>query len=198
MRHLAPLLLMFFIGITSYSQVGINTTEPTTTLDVNGDMRIRGLRENENAIIAKKIVGVDDNGNFVEVEVDENLILENNRIRAINRREKIGDIPVLGLPVIDDLELIILPGEPNEDKSVIRITSLLGDAFISGIKAGEDGQTIWLYPVSGDINFIPNSLLSIFGNRIEANDNMVVKRYHMVKLMYDGTRQKWIIMQNAN
>lgn len=37
---------------TVYSQVGINTTNPTKTLDVNGDTRIRGLSNSENRTVA--------------------------------------------------------------------------------------------------------------------------------------------------
>lgn len=37
---------------TVYSQVGINTTSPTKTLDVNGDTRIRGLSNTENRTVA--------------------------------------------------------------------------------------------------------------------------------------------------
>jgi len=195
MKNLAPILIVLLLGFNSYAQVGINTTEPTSTLDVNGNLRIRKAdRSTDNDIVATRIVGIDDAGNIVQVEVDENLILENNRIRATNRILKIGDVPALGLPIIDDLDLVIWPGEPNEDKSVIRVQSILGDVIITGIAAGQDGQQIWLYPISGDITFLPNSLLSLFGNRIENNSNLVVQRYEMVKLMYDATRAKWIIM----
>jgi hypothetical protein len=68
--------------------------------------------------------------------------------------------------------------------------------IITGLVAGQDGQTIWLYPQSGDLTFLPNSLLSLFGNRIESNGNMIVQQYNMVKLMYDATRAKWIIMDH--
>ncbi len=183
------------ITISSTAQVGINTTEPTSTLDVNGSMRIRkASRTPAYDILATRIIGVDELGNLVEVEVDENLVLENNRLRSTNRILKIGDIPLIGLPIVDDLNLVIWPGEPNEDKSVIRIRSLLGDVIMTGLAAGQDGQQIWLYPVSGRITFWPNSLLSLFGNRIENNSNLVVERYEMVRLMYDATRSKWIIM----
>lgn len=195
MKKLAPLLIAVFCVSVAYTQVGINTTEPTATLDVDGTLRVRKAeRSSANNVIATRIIGIDDLGNIVEVEVDENLILENNRIRATNRILKIGDVPLLNLPIIDDLDLVIWPGEPNEDKSVIRVQSILGDVIITGIAAGQDGQQIWLYPVTGKITFLPNSLLSLFGNRIENNSNLVVDRYEMVKLMYDATRQKWIIM----
>lgn len=41
-----PLFFLLFIStLTSYSQVGINTTSPTAMLDVNGNMRVRAMSE---------------------------------------------------------------------------------------------------------------------------------------------------------
>lgn len=52
----------FFLAITlvSYSnaQVGINTTAPTNTLDVNGSTRIRSLSNTENKIVVANDQGV--------------------------------------------------------------------------------------------------------------------------------------------
>ena len=188
MKNLALFLTALLICSSAYSQVGVNTTEPTTTLDVNGTLRVRGVKNSES--IAQRIVGIDDAGNFVEVEVDENLVLENNRIRAVDQSTELGDVPILGLPIIDNLDLVILPGEPNRNKPVLRLQSLLGDMILT------DGQMVYLYPISGDLTLIPNSILSLFGNRIESNVNTTIPRYSMVKLMYDATRSKWIIMDN--
>lgn len=198
MRKFAPVFVILLMAFSGYAQVGINTTEPTSTLDVNGTIRVRGAKfsANNNDIIAKRIIGIDDEGNIVEVEVDENIILENNKLRAVNQILKIGDVPGLNVPIINDLNLVIWPGEPNDDKSVIKMNSILGNMIVSGLVAGQDGQQIWLYPVSGDLTLLPNSLLSLFANQIEQNDNMVVKRYSMVRLMYDATRSKWIIMDH--
>jgi hypothetical protein len=198
MKRLAPIFVILLMAFSGYAQVGINTTEPTSTLDVNGTIRVRGAKFSsyDNDIIAKHIIGIDDDGNMVEVEVDENLILENNKIRAVNQILKIGDVPGLNVPIINDLNLVIWPGEPNDDKSVIKLNSILGDMIITGLVAGQDGQQIWLYPVSGDLTLVPNSLLSLFANQIEQNNNMIVPRYSMVRLMYDATRSKWIIMDH--
>lgn len=35
--------VLFFYSLMGFGQVGINTTSPSTTLDVNGDVRIRSL-----------------------------------------------------------------------------------------------------------------------------------------------------------
>jgi hypothetical protein len=194
MKKFAPIFVVLLIGFQCFAQIGINTKEPTSTLDVNGSLRVRG--SNNSRTVATKIVGVDENGNFVDVVVAKNLILENNTIHAIDRHSEIGDIPVIGIPVVDDVDLIILPGEPNDDRSVIRLTSLLGDMTFTGLKAGTDGQKIWLYPVSGQLTIIPNSLLSIFSNQVEGSGLIITEQYRMIQLIYDGSRSKWIVMDH--
>lgn len=197
MKNLASLTFLLLIGYSSYSQVGINTTRPTSTLDVAGTIRVRGVKSDAllNPVQATKIVGMDELGNFVEVEIDENVILENNRLRAVDKVMEIGDAPELNLPILSDLNLVLLPGEPNTTKSVMRMNSIFGDMFLTGIMPGQDGQKIWLYPNSGDLTIVPNSLLSLFGNRIEGNGTIIVKQFEMIQLMYDAARGKWIPMK---
>ncbi|MBW2937574.1 complement C1q domain-containing protein [Aureisphaera sp. CAU 1614] len=47
------LLGMLFITITAFSQVGVNTTNPLTTLDINGNLAIRTVPVETNKDIAK-------------------------------------------------------------------------------------------------------------------------------------------------
>ncbi|MAO09041.1 MAG: hypothetical protein CL596_10040 [Alteromonas sp.] len=199
MRKLAPILVALFSCYFSTAQVGINTTEPSSTLDVNGTIRIRSLSEEpengELEYVAERIVGIDENGNFVPVEMGDNVVLEDNKLRAVDNVAKIGDIPTLGLSTINNLSLIILPGEPNEDKSVIKIRSLLGNSIITGLQAGQDGQQIYLYPVDGDMQLVNNSILSLFANRLQLTSGVInVKQYEMIRLMYDAEIQKWVVM----
>lgn len=198
MKKLAPFLVCLFLSISTFAQVGINTTEPTQTLDINGTLRVRGIKssqDNLNGPEAIRIVGIDDEGNMVEVDVADNIILENNQLYAINNKEKISDPFPINVPLISNVNLIIWPGEPNDDKSVIRITSLLGDTAITGIVAGQPGQVISLYPTDGDLYIYPNSILSLLSSQILSDTNtvIVVKRYEMIQLMYDGTFNKWVV-----
>ncbi len=198
MKKLAPFLVCLFLSIYTFAQVGINTTEPTQTLDINGTLRVRGIKssqDNLNGPEAIRIVGIDDEGNMVEVDVADNIILENNQLYAINNKEKISDPFPINVPLISNVNLIIWPGEPNDDKSVIRITSLLGDTAITGIVAGQPGQVISLYPTDGDLYIYPNSILSLLSSQILSDTNtvIVVKRYEMIQLMYDGTFNKWVV-----
>ncbi|GHC61219.1 hypothetical protein [Ulvibacter litoralis] len=198
MKNLAPFILLLAICFSSNAQVGINTIEPTATLDVNGGLRVRGVKNftESNNLEAKKIIGIDELGNFVEVEIDKNVILENNKLSALDRTVEFAS-STNNIPVLSDLNLILLPGEVNERASVIRMSSILPFMFLTGIMPGVDGQTIWLYPTTSDLTILPNSILSLFGNRIEGSTNFVVKRYEMLQLMYDGSRNKWIPMANG-
>ncbi len=202
MKILSPFNLYFlfflFFSVTCISQVGINTNEPTSTLDVNGSVRIRVMDSNESRPInATKIVGMDDEGNFVEVEMAKNIDLINNRLVVTDRILEMGG---LATPLIaaqnHNVSLRILPGAANHGRSIIRIETTIGDTEITGIEAAPDGTHIWLYAVSGKLTLAYNSPLSLPANRIERNDKMVAKQYEMLELVYDGIRGIWIVMQN--
>ena len=45
MKRIKLTLIVIFVCITSYTQVGINTTTPTNDLDINGGVRVRNLTE---------------------------------------------------------------------------------------------------------------------------------------------------------
>ncbi len=196
MKNVAPLLFFLFIGTSCFSQVGINTTDPQSTLDVNGTIRVTGIKSAYQDVEAVRILGVDEDGNFVEVEIDENLILEDNRIRANSRISRLGTIPTLNIGIAHNLNLIILPGEPNDDKKVIRLFNLAGNFDITGIAAGVDGQQIWLYPQSGRIRLLRGNAGSLPANRIQGTGMWTIFQYEMIQLMYDANIAKWIIMDN--
>lgn len=58
-------IICFLIFILSHSQVGINTTSPTATLDINGNIRIRQAKNLGSANSAKDSILVIDNSGFV-------------------------------------------------------------------------------------------------------------------------------------
>lgn len=185
-----------FISLSAYAQVGINTVNPTSTLDVNGDIRVRGLSEpNITEVIATRIVGMDDEGNFTHITVGDNIKLENNVLTAINKTLSIEDKLFTQTRLSNT---IVFPGEPNERPSIIRIknTSPGGNTEITGIDGGTDGMHLSLYPVDGRLILIPNSTESDPENRIESNSSMEALRYEVMELFYDGSRSKWIIMQS--
>lgn len=62
-RHITLVLILSYSTImTAYSQVGINTIEPTADLDINGDLRIRTV---PNTTTVNKVLVVDNDGNVL-------------------------------------------------------------------------------------------------------------------------------------
>lgn len=62
------LLLILFFPCLGFSQVGIQTTSPTATLDINGDLRIRTVNQVQREAAAKdSILAVDAIGNVQRV-----------------------------------------------------------------------------------------------------------------------------------
>ncbi len=205
MKNLTYLLPCLLFGVTGFSQVGINTTNPSSTLDVNGTVRVRSLGQDLEGPqvpperMAVSVLGLDEDGNFVKVTIGKNVDLINNEVIAIDRTLEMGDLPApFNATRVSNASLAVLPGEPNHGRSIIKIinTAGAGDTEITGIEAAPDGTHIWLYAVSGKLELVPNSTESLVGNRIEQNDKMKAKQYEMIELFYDATRGKWIVMQN--
>jgi hypothetical protein len=194
MKNLAPLFIALLFAFQSFGQVGINTTEPSATLDINGNIRVRKMNSSFTNSVAVKIVGLDEDGNFVEVDVDENVILEENKLRVVENRYRFANI-VLSVDDVNNLDLIILPGEPNDDKKVIRIISSNGDnVTISGIQAGEDGQTLWLFAYSGSLKLVGLDNASDPENQFLISGQITIQQYELIQLLYDAGLQKWLIM----
>jgi len=183
-----------------FGQVGINTTDPQADLDINGTVRVRQFANSlNNEIDGMMLVGVDEEGNFVQIEVGENIILEDNVLRVVENKYRITEVNLLST-IVNNLALVILPGEPNDDKKVVKLRNLLGlpgPFSVSGIEAAEDGQIVWIVAYDTNIKLLANDLLSLPQNRIMMNGNLVLQQYDMVQLIYDGTAQRWMVMSKS-
>jgi len=193
MKNVFLLIGVLLCVSQGFSQVGINTTEPAATLDVNGTLRVRDFKS-INETQAVKIVGLDEDGNFIEVDVDENVILKDNKLRVVENRYRSAATPIITGSTVHNYDLVILPGEPNDDKKIIRIMTSGGALDFSGIKAGEDGQMIWLMASSNKIKLLDTNPGSDPENQFLIGASIIVKQYGMVQLVYDATIQKWLVM----
>lgn len=180
-------------------KVGVNTTSPQETLDVNGTTKFRTT--NQTNVTTTKIGGLDANGVFREITVGSNLNLNNNVLSSTN-----GSKYTFGEITINDnsnseqnnVDLLIGTGGINAGKNIIRVKVLdnSGNLKLTGIKAGTDGQHVWLYPQNGKLKLKTNDEDSLAPNRIESNDKPGAAIYEMIEIIYDATRSKWIVMQN--
>ncbi|WP_151895209.1 hypothetical protein [Patiriisocius marinistellae] len=193
------LIIMFPLGLLS--QVGINTDNPQADLDVNGSMRI-GKRVMEN-IQAKKLLGVDENGMIIELELDDNIYIDGNKVRSDSRRSGIYRLPLINLSSLHDTGGIVWPGGTGEDRTVIRIENLSGDLLMTGIDMSvfstlmdAHGYTMSLYNVSGELTLKSEDSNSLNQNQFILGDgnDVSLKQYEMVKIMYDAFLERWVVM----
>ena len=197
MKNLAPLLITLLFAVQAFSQVGINTTNPTATLDVDGNIRVRHMFDSFTDAEAEKIVGMDEDGNFVMIDVGENVILEDNKLRVVENRYRFADITVLN-GNMNNMDLLILPGEPNDDKKVIIIyvedSFVGGNIVLTGILAGNDGQTMWLLAMDGSIRLVGLDDNSDPENQFLLSGQITIQQYEMIQLLYVISLQKWLVM----
>lgn len=190
MKKLALPLLLLFTGI-SFAQVGVNTTDPTTTLDVNGTFRIRNL-SGTGMGPSSGILGVDAMGYMSEVETGKNVMMNNNVMEAHNTYaiDRSTEAHITG--TIDNLS--VLPSGPVTGFNMIRVQTTSPVTFLTGIEAAPDGTTIVLYPTDGQLTLLSLNIGSAPENQIMPNSNLVILQYETAQLVYDGVMQKWILM----
>ena len=74
-------IVLLVMSAEAFGQVGIGTTDPQETLDVNGTVRFRTT--NQGAVTAIKIGGLDADGVFREITIGPNIKLDNNVLEII-------------------------------------------------------------------------------------------------------------------
>ena len=190
-----PQILAIFLATSfCFSQVGINTTTPSETLEVNGSLKVNNTAQG--TVTTTKIAGLNSTGNFRDIAVGTNLILQNNVLSSKSAIDHSFGTISFTVKKNLDVDLLLDAGELNEGKSIIRINNTAGDTEITGIKDGYDGQHIWLSPQDGKLTIKTLNTDSLVANRIELNAKPGCLVYGMIELVYDGTRNIWIIMQN--
>jgi hypothetical protein len=187
-------ILIFCLSFTSLlmSQVGIGTTTPNETLEVNGTLRVNTT--NQSSVTTTKLGGLDGDGTYREVIVGANLELKDNILNAKNGFDHSFGSITFTVKTNDNVDLLLGPGEANEGKTIIRVFNTTGKTEIMGITDGYDGQHIWLFAQDDTVDLIGGS--STPQNNIEGNAKKSAAQWAMIELVYDGLNSKWFIMQN--
>jgi len=134
----------------------------------------------------------------VMIDVGENVILEDNKLRVVENRYRFADITIIE-DEVDNLDVRILPGEPNDDKKIIRIHApdgLRNNIEITGIIAGDDGQNLWLMAMDGSIKLVGLSGNSDPENQFLISGQIFLQQYEMIQLVYILSLQKWLVMEH--
>lgn len=183
-------LVLFACGI-SFAQVGVNTTNPTSSLDVNGTLRVRTLTASA-TVPATLMVGVDSNGNLMEVDTGQNIELNGNVFAGNNTQTIDRSAPIVTATTINNL--VALPSGPVTGFNMIRVRTTLPITFLTGVEAAADGTTIVLYPTDGILTLLSLDIGSLPQNQIMPHVDLVIPQYQTAQLVYDADIQKWIKM----
>lgn len=187
-------------GQSIHAQVGVNTTTPQETLDVNGTVRI----QNTGTINSTKVLGNDSNGTVGTIDVGDNLTIINNTIHATGS----SDYGIINIPIIS-----IFPNQPHNNldlqlgganlfKTVIRITGPINNFVITGIAGGTDGRHILLLNMTTSNMILSNEALgSLAINRINTlggGPSENTSGQGAMELVYDGILARWLILDVRN
>jgi len=188
-----------FEGQIMQAQVGVNTTAPQETLDINGTVRI----QNTGTINSSKILGRDSNGTVGTIDVGDNVVINNNILHATGSSDY-GIINVV-IPSFFPGQLhhnlnLQLTGN-NLFKTVIRITGPFSNYEITGIAGGTDGRHIILLNMTTNNMKLNNEHLgSIAANRIDTlgSPSESTSGQGAIELVYDGVLSRWLILNVRN
>lgn len=187
-------LFGFFL---SFGQVGINTTSPQATLDINGDLKIANTAD---VTTSNKLLGICDDGYVTNVKVGTGLSLSGNELNALGDGDptiyKIAHIPMnttMSNQNFNNLNLDL--SGLNKNKVIFRLVAS-HNYTITGITGGIDGRHLIIYNSSA-VNLTIDSMsgLSSPMNRIDTlGSSTATSGVGTIEMVYDGTSSKWIVI----
>ncbi|MGX7666568.1 hypothetical protein [Flavobacterium pedocola] len=194
LRAVCVAILLFFQH--SYAQVGVGTTNPLSTLHVNGTMRVTNTN---NTTTTTKLTGTCTQGIVSDVTIGPNLSLVNNVLSAGDGDNSVYKVAAVKMTtptsnfVFDNLNLDL--SGANDGVVVFRLYGSTQNFSIRGIQGGVDGRHIVLYNSSPVNMKMDHMMSSVPANRIDTiGASTSTSGIGTVDLVYDGANSKWIVL----
>ena len=142
-----------FIGFSAIAQVGINTTSPTETLDVNGTVRVRTMADIPPSLTGgDKFLYIKPDGTLGKVGFGQAVVTTNGEIEVNSGgSSSVSEVTTVDLPNntsrIDNLDLDL--GGSNATANVFIFEGANRNIEIRGIIGGTEGRRIYIVNNTG-------------------------------------------------
>jgi hypothetical protein len=206
MKQYLTILVTLVMAVTTSAQVGINTVDPTETLDVDGSARIRQITKTTpsfaggDLIIYTKPDGTLQKASFspgtTSIDTNGDIVINaaTSPTYGFAEYELTHNSPGFEY---NNMNLSLGVGEANESITVVRLDNTNNRSFdITGIAGGTAGRHILLFNPSGSqMTFVqespdssPENRLFVFGNTAPVNGPGIAE------LVYDGIAERWVLI----
>jgi hypothetical protein len=215
MKYLS--LLVFLISSTAFSQVGINTTNPKASLDVNSSSQGMLIPRVELVMTTQELPVINPNGGALENSTMVYNTVTVNDVRPgfyywetnkwvrlnsnSNSAQSFLQFTTFSLPfptgINDNTDFLL--STTNYDYNVFRI--LHSGAELSGIAGGVHGKILYLYNGNNeDLKLLSEiNSSSLPQNKFSASGDIILRSGNSIIVFYDGLYlNRWIIARSDN
>lgn len=204
MKKKLILFALAFFFYNTYAQnggVGINTTNPTATLHVVGNLKFIPDPDIE----ITRLVGITALGNLTEVQLAEEFHIVDGEIglTVLDTTDDnifyVGDIDQSATAnensAYHNYNLAL--NEENDDNTVIRISGETSGYTVTGFDQGYEGRIFYLYNAqNNNVTFTNLDANSLSQNQILTGSgaNVGISGEGVAEFIYDSFLQKWILI----
>jgi len=207
MKLILYTLAFLFTNTLLLAQVGIGTTTPDATMDINGTVRVSSLPM---AIIADDayLNGISTSNKINKTVLGLNIFIDSTGLSISPVARQMGFREIFlpdydSIPKISNLDLYLGTDEVNEIATFITISGYTENVRLGGLIGGYEGRRLTMYLTeSRGFNFLEENISTDPQNRFITlqNSQIGVNGNGLVELVYDDDAGpdglgRWLVLK---